>query len=99
MRTQDIYIPEPTVTEGVVSLLPTKKDQQANADVKTYDTVGNTYQLDILCRAGLERRSGAQLGRQGDRAGFAALKLRAACCLRSADMYVHELLQPQRNAQ
>jgi hypothetical protein len=71
VRTQDIYIPEPTVTEGVVSLLPAKKDQQANADVKTYDTVGNTYQLDIYA---------------GDCDRLAALEFGAACCLRGSDI-------------
>jgi S1-C subfamily serine protease len=99
MRTQDIYIPEPTVTEGVVSLLPTKKDQQANADVKTYDTVGNTYQLDIY--AGPGSSGGPVLNSAGKVIALDSLRSSSAQHVAFAVpvSYVHELLQPQRNAQ
>jgi serine protease Do len=99
VRTQDIYIPEPTVTEGVVSLLPTKKDQQANADVKTYDTVGNTYQLDIY--AGPGSSGGPVLNSAGKVIALDSLRSSSAQHVAFAVpvSYVHELLQPQRNAQ
>jgi serine protease Do len=99
VRTQDIYIPEPTVTEGVVSLLPTKKDKQANADVKTYDTVGNTYQLDIY--AGPGSSGGPVLNSAGKVIALDSLRSSSAQHVAFAVpiSYVHELLQPQRNAQ
>ena len=99
MRTKDIYIPEPTVTEGVVSLLPAKKDQQANADVKTYDTVGNTYQLDIY--AGPGSSGGPVLNSAGKVIALDSLRSSSAQHVAFAVpiSYVHELLQPQRNAQ
>jgi serine protease Do len=99
MRTQDIYIPEPTVTEGVVSLLPAKKDQQANADVKTYDTVGNTYQLDVY--AGPGSSGGPVLNSAGKVIALDSLRSSSAQHVAFAVpvSYVHELLQPQRNVQ
>ena len=99
VRTQDIYIPEPTVTEGVVSLLPAKKDQQANADVKTYATVGNTYQLDIY--AGPGSSGGPVLNSAGKVIAIDSLRSSSAQHVAFAVpiSYVHELLQPQRNAQ
>jgi serine protease Do len=99
LRTQDIYIPEPTVTEGVVSLLPTKKDKEANADVKTYDTVGNTYQLDIY--AGPGSSGGPVLNSAGKVIALDSLRSSSAQHVAFAVpiSYVHELLQPQRNAQ
>jgi len=99
VRTQDIYIPEPTVTEGVVSLLPAKKDQQANADVKTYDTVGNTYQLDIY--AGPGSSGGPVLNSAGKVIAIDSLRSSSAQHVAFAVpiSYVHELLQPQRNVQ
>jgi len=99
VRSQDIYIPEPTVTEGVVSLLPTKNDKQANADVKTYDTVGNTYQLDIY--AGPGSSGGPVLNSAGKVIALDSLRSSSAQHVAFAVpiSYVHELLQPQRNAQ
>jgi serine protease Do len=99
VRTQDIYIPEPTVTEGVVSLLPAKKDQQANADVKTYATVGNTYQLDIY--AGPGSSGGPVLNSAGKVIALDSLRSSSAQHVAFAVpiSYVRELLQPQRNAQ
>jgi serine protease Do len=97
-RTQDIYIPEPTVTVGVVALLPTKKDRQANADVKTYDTAGNNYQLDIY--AGPGSYGGPVLNSAGKVIGLISLLSTSAQHVAFAVpvSYVHELLQPQRNA-
>jgi serine protease Do len=99
VRTQDVYIPEPTVTEGVVSLLPTNKDKQASTDVKTYDTVGNTYQLDIY--AGPGSSGGPVLNSAGKVIALDSLKSNSAQHVAFAVpiSYVHELLQPQRNAQ
>jgi S1-C subfamily serine protease len=99
VRTQDIYNPEPTVTEGVVSLLPAKKDQQANADVKTYGTVGNTYQLDIY--AGPGSSGGPVLNSAGKVIALDSLRSSSAQHVAFAVpiSYVHELLQPQRNVQ
>jgi S1-C subfamily serine protease len=98
-RRQDIYIPEPTVTEGVVSLLPTKSDRQANADVRTYDTAGNNYQLDIY--AGPGSYGGPVLNTSGKVIGLISLLSTSAQHVAFAVpiSYVHELLQPQRNAQ
>jgi len=98
-RRQDIYIPEPTVTEGVVSLLPTKKDRQANADVRTYDTAGNNYQLDIY--AGPGSYGGPVLNMSGKVIGLISLLSTSAQHVAFAVpiSYVHELLHPQPNAQ
>jgi serine protease Do len=98
-RRQDIYIPEPTVTEGVVSLLPTKKTREANADVRTYDTAGNNYQLDIY--AGPGSYGGPVLNSAGKVIGLISLLSTSAQHVAFAVpiSYVHELLQPQRNAQ
>jgi hypothetical protein len=97
LRTQDIYIPEPTVTEGVVSMLPTKKDRQANADVHTYGTVGNTYQLDVY--AGPGSSGGPILNSSGKVIALDSLRSSSAQHVAFAVpiSYVHELLQPQRN--
>jgi serine protease Do len=98
-RMQNIYIPEPTVTEGVVSLLPTKKSREANADVRTYDTAGNNYQLDIY--AGPGSYGGPVLNSAGKVIGLISLLSTSAQHVAFAVpiSYVHELLQPQRNAQ
>ncbi len=98
MRTQDIYIPEPTVTKGVVSLLPTKKDRQANADVRTYGTAGNNYQLDIY--AGPGSYGGPVLNTAGKVIGLISLLSTSAQHVAFAVpvSYVHELLTPQRNS-
>jgi serine protease Do len=98
-HTQDVLIPEPTVTEGVVSLLPTKKDRQANADVKTYDTAGNNYQLDIY--AGPGSYGGPVLNSAGKVIGVISLLSTSAQHVAFAVpvSYVRELMQPQRNAQ
>ena len=98
-RTQDIYIPEPTVTEGVISLLPAKKDRQANADVRTYGTAGNNYQLDIY--AGPGSYGGPVLNSAGKVIGVISLLSTSAQHVAFAVpvSYVRELLQPQRNVQ
>jgi serine protease Do len=97
LRTLDIYIPEPTVTKGVVSLLPTKKDRQANADVKTYATAGNNYQLDVY--AGPGSYGGPVINGSGKVIGLISLLSTSAQHVAFAVpvSYVHELLTPQRN--
>jgi serine protease Do len=97
VRVQDVYIPEPTVTEGVVSLLPAKKDKQANADVHTYGTVGDTYQLDIY--AGPGSAGGPVLNTAGKVIAVDSLRSSSAQHVAFAVpvSYVHELLQLQRN--
>jgi len=96
-RVQDVYIPEPTVTEGIVSLVPAKKSKQANADVRTYDTVGNTYQLDIY--AGPGSSGGPVLNSAGKVIALDSLRSSSAQHVAFAVpvSYVHELLQLQRN--
>jgi len=97
VRVQDVYIPEPTVTEGVVSLLPAKKDKQANADVHTYGTVGDTYQLDIY--AGPGAAGGPVLNSAGKVIALDSLRSSTAQHVAFAVpvSYVNELLQIQRN--
>ncbi len=97
VRVQDVYIPEPTVTEGVVSLLPAKKDKQANADVHTYGTVGDTYQLDIY--AGPGAAGGPVLNSAGKVIALDSLRSSTAQHVAFAVpvSYVNELLQLQRN--
>jgi len=97
VRVQDIYIPEPTVTEGVVSLLPTKKDKQANADVRTYGTAGDTYQLDIY--AGPGSAGGPIVSTAGKVIAVDSLRSSSAQHVAFAVpvSYVHELLQLQRS--
>jgi serine protease Do len=96
-RVQDVYIPEPTVTEGIVSLVPEKKDKQANNNVRTYDTVGNTYQLDIY--AGPGSSGGPILNSSGKVIALDSLRSSSAQHVAFAVpvSYVHELLQLQRN--
>jgi len=97
VRVQDVYIPEPTVTEGVVSLLPAMKDKQANADVHTYGTVGDTYQLDIY--AGPGAAGGPVLNSAGKVIALDSLRSSTAQHVAFAVpvSYVNELLQLQRN--
>jgi serine protease Do len=97
VRVQDVFIPEPTVTEGVVSLLPAKNDRQANADVRTYGTVGDTYQLDIY--AGPGAAGGPVLNTAGKVIALDSLRSRSAQHVAFAVpvSYVNELLQLQRN--
>ena len=78
-------------------MLPTKKDRQANADVRTYGTAGNNYQLDIY--AGPGSYGGPVLNTAGKVVRLISL-LSIASMLPSQSpvSFVHELLTPQRNS-
>lgn len=56
VATRGVVIPEPTVTEGVISnLSPQRKEQgpdQTQGNLTTLGTLGDTYQLDISASAG-----------------------------------------------
>jgi len=97
VQLQNVLIPEPSVTEGVVSLLPAKKDKQASADVRTYGTVGDTYQLDIY--AGPGSAGGPILNSAGKVIALDSLRSSSAQHVAFAVpvSYVHELMRLQRN--
>jgi serine protease Do len=94
-----VYIPEPTVTEGVVAKMPTKKDRKDQGNnVTTFGTTGDTYQLDIF--AGPGHSGGPVLGSDGKVIALLSLVSTTAQHVSFAVpvSYVRELLQPQRNA-
>ncbi len=97
VRNRTVYIPEPTVTKGIVAKMPTnaKKDQ---GDVTTYGTTGDTYQLDIF--AGPGHSGGPVLDSTGKVIALLSLVSTTAQHVSFAVpvSYVRELLQPQRNA-
>ena len=96
LRNRSVSIPEPTVTQGIVSRLspPMKTDQ---GEVTTLGTMGDTYQLDIFAAPG--DSGGPVLNSQG--------KVMALLTYRSTQAehvsfgvpvkYVRELLQLQRD--
>jgi serine protease Do len=98
VRERTVYIPEPTVTEGIVAKMPTKKDRRDQGDVTTYGTTGDTYQLDIF--AGPGHSGGPVLGSDGKVIALLSLVSTTAQHVSFAVpvSYVRELLQPQRNA-
>ncbi len=51
-RVRSFYIPEPTVTQGIVSKLPASKKKETEGAVKIKDTFGEMYQLDIFAGPG-----------------------------------------------
>jgi serine protease Do len=97
IRERAVYIPEPTVTEGIVAKMPTAqhKDQ---GDVATFGTTGDTYQLDIF--AGPGHSGGPVLDPTGKVIALLSLVSTTAQHVSFAVpvSYVRELLQPQRNA-
>jgi S1-C subfamily serine protease len=99
VRERAIYIPEPTVTEGIVAKMPTRKDRKdQGGGVTTYGTTGDTYQLDIF--AGPGHSGGPVLDSTGKVIGLLSLVSTTAQHVSFAVpvSYVRELLQPQRNA-
>jgi serine protease Do len=99
VRERTVYIPEPTVTEGVVAKMPTKKDRRDQSNnVTTFGTTGDTYQLDIF--AGPGHSGGPVLGSDGKVIALLSLVSTTAQHVSFAVpvSYVRELLQPQRNA-
>jgi serine protease Do len=97
IREHAIYIPEPTVTEGIVAKMPTKQHKDSD-DVTTFGTTGDTYQLDIF--AGPGHSGGPVLNSSGKVIALLSLVSTSAQNVSFAVpvSYVRELLQPQRNA-
>ncbi len=93
-----VDIPEPTVTQGIVSKLPVKKDRREGGDIRTFGTMGDTYQLDIF--AGPGDSGGPVLNSAGKVIGLLSYGTRRAEHVSFAVpvTYVRELLQPQRAA-
>lgn len=98
IRERAIYIPEPTVTEGIVAKMPTKSRKDSHDDVTTFGTTGDTYQLDIF--AGPGHSGGPVLNSSGKVIALLSLVSTTAQHVSFAvpTSYVRELLQPQRNA-
>jgi serine protease Do len=97
VRERAVYIPEPTVTQGIVAKMPTRSRKE-NGDVTTYGTTGDTYQLDIF--AGPGHSGGPVLDTTGKVIALLSLVSTTAQHVSFAVpvSYVRELLQPQRNA-
>jgi serine protease Do len=97
IRERAIYIPEPTVTEGIVAKMPTKQHKDTD-DVTTFGTTGDTYQLDVF--AGPGHSGGPGLNSGGKVIALLSLVSTTAQHVSFAVpvSYVRELLQPQRNA-
>jgi serine protease Do len=97
IRERAIYIPEPTVTEGIVAKMPTKQHKDTD-NVTTFGTTGDTYQLDVF--AGPGHSGGPVLNSDGKVIALLSLVSTTAQHVSFAVpvSYVRELLQPQRNA-
>jgi S1-C subfamily serine protease/pSer/pThr/pTyr-binding forkhead associated (FHA) protein len=96
VSTRSVVIPEPTVTEGVISKLsPPRKDQ---SEVTTLGTLGDTYQLDIFASGG--DSGGPVLNSEGKVLGLLTYGSSRAEHVSFAVpvKYVRELLQVQRDA-
>lgn len=98
IRNRTVYIPEPTVTQGIVSKMPTKKEKKDEGGVTTYGTIGDMYQLDVF--AGPGSSGGPVLNSAGKVIALLSLGSASAEHVSFAVpvSYVRELLQPQRNA-
>jgi serine protease Do len=98
LRNKTVNIPEPTVTQGIVSKMPTRKDKKDEGGVATYGTIGDMYQLDIF--AGPGDSGGPILNSSGKVIALLSLGSASAEHVSFAVpvSYVRELLQPQRNA-
>ena len=99
LRDKVVYIPEPTVTEGVVAKLPTKTDRQDQSNGMTMiGSTGDTYQLDIF--AGPGHSGGPVIDSTGKVIAIMSMRRISAEHVSFAVpvSYVRELLQPQRNA-
>ncbi len=96
VRTRAEVIPEPTVTEGVISKLSPPVSEQG--DVTTRGTLGDTYQLDIFASAG--DSGGPVLNSDGKVLGLLTYGSTRAEHVSFAVpvTYVRELLQLQRDA-
>ena len=99
VRDKVVYIPEPTVTEGVVAKLPTKSDHRdQNNGMTMIGSTGDTYQLDIF--AGPGHSGGPVIDSTGKVIAIMSMRRTSAEHVSFAVpvSYVRELLQPQRNA-
>jgi S1-C subfamily serine protease len=99
LRDKVVYIPEPTVTEGVIAKLPTKTDHRDQSSGMTMvGSTGDTYQLDIF--AGPGHSGGPVIDSTGKVIAIMSMRRTSAEHVSFAVpvSYVRELLQPQRNA-
>jgi len=99
LRDKVVYIPEPTVTEGVIAKLPTKNDRQdQSSGITMVGSTGDTYQLDIF--AGPGHSGGPVIDSTGKVIAIMSMRRTSAEHVSFAVpvSYVRELLQPQRNA-
>jgi serine protease Do len=99
VRDKVVYIPEPTVTEGVIAKLPTKTDHHdQNNGMTMVGSTGDTYQLDIF--AGPGHSGGPVIDSTGKVIAIMSMRRVSAEHVSFAVpvSYVRELLQPQRNA-
>jgi serine protease Do len=98
IRNRSVYIPEPTVTQGIVSKMPTRGNKRDEGGVTTFGTIGDMYQLDIF--AGPGSSGGPVLNSAGQVIALLSLGSASAEHVSFAVpvSYVRELLQPQRNA-
>lgn len=89
------FIPEPTVTEGVVAKLPSQVSKKDQGEVKIKDKFGNMYQLDIFAGAGSS--GGPVLNAHGKVIGLMSMGLADAEHVSFAVPVsnVHELLRAQ----
>jgi serine protease Do len=98
-RVRRFYIPEPTVTQGIVSKLPATKKKNSEGAVKIKDTLGEMYQLDIF--AGPGSSGGPVLNSDGKVIGLLSMGRTDAEHVSFAVPVsgVRELLQAQRAPQ
>jgi S1-C subfamily serine protease len=98
-RVRRFYIPEPTVTQGIVSKLPAIKKKDSEGIVKIKDTYGEMYQLDIF--AGPGSSGGPVLNSAGKVIGLLSMGRTDAEHVSFAvpAAGVRELLQAQRSPQ
>jgi serine protease Do len=98
VRERAIYIPEVTVTEGIVAKMPTKNDRRdQDSGLQVFGTTGDTYQLDIFAAPG--HSGGPVLDSTGKVIALLSLRRTTAEHVSFAVpvKYVRELTQPQRN--
>jgi S1-C subfamily serine protease len=97
VRERAIYIPEVTVTQGIVAKMPTNNDRRdQDSGLQVFGTTGDTYQLDIFAAPG--HSGGPVLDSTGKVIALLSLRRTTAEHVSFAVpvKYVRELLQPQR---
>jgi serine protease Do len=99
-RVRSFYIPEPTVTQGIVAKLPAPKKKDNEGDVKIKSTLGEMYQLDVFAAPGSSggpvlNSAGQVIGLLSMGRGITAQHVSFAVPVSS----VRELLQAQRSPQ